>query len=108
MGIKKSTEAAFTATECLVLKCTDVTKEGSEYARVLFNVRVNGVTIYGMTYQEYVNKKGEEGYMIEFPSRKGKNSKGDDEYFNVCFFPISSDLKKLMRDQIESMLGGQA
>lgn len=62
-----------------------------------FDLKVNGVTIYGMIYREYTNSKGEEGTMITFPSRKGS----DNKYYAHAFFPITLDLKnKIINDVI--------
>ena len=65
--------------------------------KINFNARVNGVTIYGMQYIEYVNKEGQPGSMIVPPSYKGSNG----QYYNNAWFPISRELK----DDIEKQLG---
>lgn len=62
-----------------------------------FDLKVNGVTIYGMIYREYTNSTGEEGTMISFPSRKGS----DEKYYAHAFFPITLEMKnKIINDVI--------
>lgn len=68
-----------------------------------FDLQVNGVTIYGMVYREYVNKNGEEGFLIDFPSRKGTGNFSN-KYFKHCWFPISKDLKDDIYNQIVHLL----
>ena len=65
-----------------------------------FDITVNGITIYGMIYREYVNKKKEEGFLIDFPSRKGKDGK----YYHHAFFPITLELKNDIHNQLIHML----
>lgn len=68
-----------------------------------FDMIVNGVTIFGMVYREYVNKEGEENFLISFPSRKG-TGKYSDKYYNHAWFPISKDLKADIQNQIVHIL----
>lgn len=65
-----------------------------------FDITVNGITIYGMIYREYVNSKKEEGFLIDFPSRKGKDGK----YYHHVFFPITLELKNDIHNQLIHML----
>jgi len=67
---------------------------------VAFDMVVNGVTLYGCWYREYKNKKGEDGSLISFPSRKGK----DDKYYNDAWFPISAELKENIVGQLEKLV----
>lgn len=67
---------------------------------VLFDMNVNGVDIKGFSYIFYTNKEGKEGSLISRPSRKGNDGK----YYEQVFFPINSDLKKNIYDQIEALL----
>lgn len=67
---------------------------------VSFDLVVNGINIYGLWYREYTNKKGEEGSLISFPSKKGK----DDKYYNHCWFPIDEDLKASIIKQLEKLV----
>lgn len=68
--------------------------------KINFNARVNGVTIYGMQYIEYVNKEGQTGSMIVPPSYKGSNG----QYYNNAWFPISRELKADIEKQLEALL----
>lgn len=68
--------------------------------KINFNARVNGVTIYGMQYIEYVNKEGQPGSMIVPPSYKGNNG----QYYNNAWFPISRELKADIEKQLEALL----
>ncbi len=67
---------------------------------VSFDLVVNGINIYGLWYREYTNKKGEEGNLISFPSRKGN----DDKYYNHCWFPIDNDIKADIIDQLVKLV----
>lgn len=73
---------------------------------VSFDLKVNGITIYGMIYREYENKKGEEGYMISFPSRKG-TGKYADQYFSHVWFPISGSMKEEIKYQLVDIFNGK-
>lgn len=64
--------------------------------KILFDLSVNGITIYNMVYREYKNNEGEEGVIIAFPSFKGDNNK----YFNHVWFPISKELKNTIITEI--------
>lgn len=71
-------------------------KEG----QVVFDMIVNGVTIYGCWYREGTSKKGEPYQMISFPSQKG----ADDKYYNHCWFKIEDDLKANIIEQLEKLV----
>lgn len=94
-----------------VTKKQEAVKENSYEVKVIratqfddssagFDITVNGITIYGMIYREYVNKKKEEGFLIDFPSRKGKDGK----YYHHAFFPITLELKNDIHNQLIHML----
>ena len=83
---------------CKVLRATQF-----DDASAGFDLSVNGITIFGMVYREYVNKEGKEGFMISFPSRKG-TGKYADKYFNHAWFPISAELKDDIQNQIVHIL----
>lgn len=78
-----------------VLKISSQTEK-----KLRFNARVNGVTIYGMQYIEYVTKEGQPGSIIAFPSYKGNN----EQFYNNVWFPISNELKAEFVKQLEAML----
>lgn len=71
-------------------------KEG----RVVFDAKVNGISISGLSYQEYKTKDGAEGSLISMPSQKGK----DGNYYNICWFPVSKELKENIVAQLENLL----
>ena len=72
------------------------TKEG----QVVFDMVVNGVTIYGCWYREGVDKKGNDYQLISFPSHKGKDGK----YYNHAYIKLTDDQTKEIISQIENML----
>jgi DNA-binding cell septation regulator SpoVG len=80
--------------KALVTRAKEV-KEGS----VAFDMEVNGVKIYGCWYNEYKNKKGEDGVMLSFPSYKS-----GDKYYSHCWFPISKELREDIVAQIEKLV----
>lgn len=102
--MKKSTA---TNNESKVTYKVEVTraKEVKE-GRVVFDAKVNGVSVSGLTYVEYTNSKGEDGTLISFPSVKGKNKdeNGNDVYYNTVWFPISKELKDDIIAQLEKLL----
>lgn len=68
---------------------------------VMFNLEVNGITIYGMWYKVVTARKdGKEYEIISFPQTKGKNN----SYYNVCYFPISDELKASIIEQLHSLV----
>ena len=94
-----------------VTKKQEAVKENSYEVKVIratqfddssagFDITVNGITIYGMIYREYVNKKKEEGFLIDFPSRKGKDGK----YYHHVFFPITLEMKNDIHNQLIHLL----
>lgn len=95
--MRKTSENVETKTEYVVevLKAKEV-KEG----RVVFDMKVNGVTIYGCWYTEYTTKDGKDGTMVSFPSYKGDNGK----FYNHTWFPVSTELKYAIVEQIAKLL----
>lgn len=65
-----------------------------------FNLRYNGVTIYGMQYVTYTTKDGGEGYFISFPQYRGN----DDKYYNHCYFEITKEVFGIIEKQIGEKL----
>ena len=72
-------------------------KEG----QVVFDMVVNGVTIYGCWYREGVSKKGEEYQLISFPSHP--DDKGE-KYYNHVWFKIEDELKSDIVDQLQKLV----
>lgn len=71
-------------------------KEG----QVVFDMVVNGVTIYSCWYREGKDKKGNDYTMVSFPSQQAKNGK----YYNHCWFKIEDDLKKEIIAQLQKLV----
>lgn len=67
---------------------------------IAFDCEINGVKVQGMNYIEYTNKQGEDGYMVNFPSRKGS----DDNYYNIVWCPLSKEVRESIKSQIEELL----
>ena len=61
--------------------------------KVNFAMRVNGVTIFGMTMIEYTNKEGNTGIMITFPQWKGEKD-GKETWNNYVDFPMTKELRE--------------
>ena len=93
--MKSSKKVNDVAYNVIVTKAKEI-KEGL----VVFDMVVNGVTIYGNYYREYVNQKGESGELISLPSYKGRDGK----YYNHCFLPINTDIKADIIKQLEELL----
>ena len=72
--------------------------------RVMFDAKVNGVSIRGFGFLYYTNSDNVENTMIQFPQRKGKDDKGKDKYFNIVWFPVSRDLRKNIEEQITNII----
>lgn len=68
-----------------------------EGGNISFDLRINGVTIYGMSLIWNADRKE---YWTAFPSRKGK----DGNYYKHVWFPVSDELQKCIVDKIEEML----
>ena len=69
--------------------------------QVVFDMTVNGVTIYGCWYREGVSKKDNKEYsMISFPSQKADNGK----YYNHCWFKIDDTLKTEIVAQLQKLV----
>ena len=68
---------------------------------IMFDMVVNGVTIYGCSYKTPKRKDtGEEFVAIGFPQRKGK----DDKYYNNCYVFLSDEDKENIEKGIEAHL----
>lgn len=72
---------------------------------IVFDLRVNGVTIYGMRYIEYTTKEGKPGSMLGFPSRKDEKT---GKYYSHAWFPISRELQEEIENQIGMVLEKRA
>lgn len=91
----KKTESTKVAYSVKVIRAKEV-KDGT----AVFDMEVNGITIYGCWYREYTNKEGKDGVMISLPQYKGT----DGNYYNHCFFPISKELREEICTQVEQLV----
>ena len=62
---------------------------------VVFDVEINGVTIYGCRVVE-----GSKGDFVSFPARKGS----DDKYYSHAFYKLSEAETKEIISQVEKLL----
>ena len=93
--MKGSTKAKETNYDVKVTRAKEV-KEGT----VVFDMVVNGITIYGCWYREGISKKGEPYQIISFPSKKSD----DDKYYNYCWFKIDEDTQSDIIDQLQKLV----
>ena len=93
--MKGSTKKNETNYDVKVTRAKEV-KEG----QVVFDMVVNGITIYGCWYREGTSKKGEPYQMISFPSQKADNGK----YYNHCWFKIEEDVQSDIIDQLQKLV----
>ena len=71
-------------------------KEG----QVVFDMVVNGITIYGCWYREGTSKKGDPYQIISFPSKKADDGK----YYNHCWFKIDEETQTDIIDQLQKLV----
>lgn len=68
---------------------------------IMFDMIVNGVTIYGCSYRELERKDGSGSFAkIGFPSRKGS----DDKWYSHAYFKISDADIDAIEKGIEAVL----
>ena len=65
-----------------------------------FDIDVNGITLYGLTYLDVNPERNIKSPFVSFPSRKGSDGK----YYNMFYFPISEEMLKEIEKQIEEVL----
>lgn len=95
----KETEAAqVLAIE--VLRAKDFTEDGKDGCSISFDMKVNGITIYGCWYREGKDKKNEDYQLVSFPSKQGKDGK----YYNHAYVKLQQSDIDLISKQIESLL----
>ena len=67
---------------------------------VMFDVIIGEtVKVTGLSARPYKNENGE-GVVINMPARKA-----NDKYFDIAFFPITSELKDDIIDQLDAITG---
>ena len=68
---------------------------------VMFDMEVNGVTIYGCNYKSMLRKDGSGEFIkIGFPSRKGSDGK----WYSQAYFKISDELAEEIEAQIDKLI----
>lgn len=99
----EKTQAPQAAQTTFIVEVTKVMLTDSN-KRVMFDAKVNGVSISGFGFLYYTNSDNVENTMIQFPQRKGKDDKGKAKYFNIVWFPVSRDLRKNIEEQITNII----
>ena len=66
---------------------------------VVFDMTVNGVTIYGCNWVEGENEKGEYAF-ADFPSQKGKDGK----YYHIAYVRLSDADNAEIKSQLGKLL----
>ena len=85
-----------------VLRAKDLTKDDAKEneCSIVFDMKVNGVTIYGCWYRTGSDKKGEDYEMVSFPSQKGKDGK----YYNHAYVQLQKSDIDFISSEIEKLL----
>lgn len=102
---EKSAEQAQAQAQALtieVLRAKDFTKDDAKEneCSIVFDMKVNGVTIYGCWYRTGSDKKGEDYEMVSFPSQKGKDGK----YYNHAYVQLQQSDIDFISSEIEKLL----
>ena len=99
---KPAEQAQAQALTIEVLRAKDFTKDDAKEneCSIVFDMKVNGVTIYGCWYRTGSDKKGEDYEMVSFPSQKGKDGK----YYNHAYVQLQQSDIDFISDEIEKML----
>lgn len=99
---KPAEQAQAQALNIEVLRAKDFTKDDAKEneCSIVFDMKVNGVTIYGCWYRTGSDKKGEDYEMVSFPSQKGKDGK----YYNHAYVQLQQSDIDLIAKAIDSML----
>lgn len=71
-----------------------------ENGGLLFDMVVNGVTIYGCQWVEG-EKNGQEYAFVSFPSRQ---SKKDKKWYNIAYVKLTDEETKDIESQIDALL----
>ena len=68
---------------------------------VMFDMTVNGVTIYGCSYKTFERKDGSgEFAKIDFPSRKGNDGK----YYKHAYVKLSAEDVTTIEEQLNALI----
>lgn len=70
---------------------------------ISFDIKANGVTIYGMIYRAGTSANtGNDYEAVSFPARKGTGN--DNKYYNYAWFPISKEMRAEIIEQLAKIL----
>ena len=99
---KPAEQALAQALTIEVLRAKDFTKDDAKKneCSIVFDMKVNGVTIYGCWYRTGSDKKGEDYEMVSFPAQKGKDGK----YYNHAYVQLNQSDIDFISSEIEKML----
>lgn len=99
---KPAEQAQAQALTIEVLRAKDFTKDDAKEneCSIVFDMKVNGVTIYGCWYRTGSDKKGEDYEMVSFPSQKGKDGK----YYNHAYIQLQQSDIDFISSEIEKLL----
>lgn len=68
---------------------------------IMFDMEVNGISIYGCSYRTLERKDGSGEFgKVGFPSHKAS----DDKYYSYCWFKISDDDMDIIENGIEALI----
>ena len=95
---KQSQESGSGSTPKNVIKVTRARE--FENGGLVFDMVVNGVTIYGCQWVEG-EKNGREYAFVSFPSRQ---SKKDQKYYNIAYVKLTDEDTAEIEKQIDSLL----
>ena len=95
---KQGQESAAGSTPKNIIKVTRARE--FENGGLVFDMVVNGVTIYGCQWVEG-EKNGHEYAFVSFPSRQ---SKKDQKYYNIAYVKLSDEDTAEIEKQIDSLL----
>lgn len=99
VNTKKSAEKNAEGLKVYEIKITRANE--LENGTIMFDMIVNGVTIYGCNYKVLTRKdNGEEFAKVGFPSRKG-----GDRYYNIAYVPINAEALEMIENGIQSLIG---
>lgn len=101
MAIKKNKEQAAQVQQIAieVLRAKDFSKD-DKTTNIAFDVKINGVTIYGCWYRGGKTKDGDDYAMVSFPSHEGNDGK----YYSYAYIKLSDEDVANIASQIEKLL----
>ena len=99
---KPAEQAQAQALTIEVLRVKDFTKDDAKEneCSIVFDMKVNGVTIYGCWYRTGSDKKGKDYEMVSFPAQKGKDGK----YYNHAYVQLQQSDIDFISAEIEKLL----